>query len=259
MRRIILSVVALTCMAGAVGAQSIYPADYERFLLPILIEPTSGAHGSVWQSSFLLFNGSDVPLDFYPGDCTLPVCPSVPIPSWEVYPPPTVYAAPGESSGRLFYVRRDSAADVSFALRVKDIQAQARAEGTEVPVVRESDLKTGKTQLLDVPVDGNSRATLRMYEPDASGTGVVRVAVYSQDDATLLAHADFVLAVGAVADPPVEPGYARITDLAATFPELAGHDRVRVQLEPLSPGLRYWAFVTVANNETQFVTTITEQ
>lgn len=37
------------------------------------------------------------------------------------------------------------------------------------------------------------------------------------------------------------------------------HDTVRAEIEPLTEGLRYWAFVSVTNNETQHVTTITPQ
>ena len=38
-----------------------------------------------------------------------------------------------------------------------------------------------------------------------------------------------------------------------------GTETVRVRLEPVEPGMRYWAFATVTNNETQHVTTITPQ
>lgn len=32
-----------------------------------------------------------------------------------------------------------------------------------------------------------------------------------------------------------------------------------LEIEPVTPGLRYWAFVTVTNNATSHVTTITPQ
>ena len=54
-----------------------------------------------------------------------------------------------------------------------------------------------------------------------------------------------------------EPGYAAIYDLAAAFPQLANVDRYVVRVTPLSPGLEYWAMVSVTDIDTQQVLLIT--
>jgi len=248
-------------MGGSMAhAQVIDPAQYERFLLPILISYVPGVYGSLWNSSFVLYNGSDVDAWYEPeGICPVGTCPGWPLLPGTAGYPLTRLAGPGDPPGRLFYVKKDSASGISFALRIKDLSRQALAEGTEIPVVRDSELRTGKMQLLDVPTGTTSRVALRVYDGDATGTGSVRVRIFSQLDGTLLSSTELALPVWQVSTPPFVPGYAQILDLRDTFPQIAAHDRIRVELEPATEGLRYWAFLTVANTQTQFVTTITEQ
>jgi hypothetical protein len=50
------------------------------------------------------------------------------------------------------------------------------------------------------------------------------------------------------------PGHARITDLVSAYPVLTGVERLRIEIEPLTPDVRFWAFVSTTNNETQHVT-----
>jgi len=260
MRRTLLVLVLLTMAAGTTRAQSIDPAQYERFLLPTLISNVPGMYGSLWDSSFVLYNGSDVDAWYEPQQIYCPFeCTSNVISPGTAGAPYTFFAHPGEPPGRLFYVKKDSASRVSFALRVKDLTRQALAEGTEIPVVRDSELRTAKMQLLDVPTGTTSRVALRVYDADATGAGSVRIRIFSQADGTLLASTELPLLVWQVSTPPFVPGYAQILDLRDTFPQIAAHDRIRVELEPATEGLRYWAFLTVANKTTQFVTTITEQ
>jgi len=241
-------------------AQVIDPAQYERFLLPTLISNVPGMYGSLWDSSFVLYNGSDVDAWYEPQQIYCPFeCTSNAISPGTVGYPNTLFARPGDPPGRLFYVKKDSASGISFALRIKDLSRQALAEGTEIPVVRDSELRTGKMQLLDVPTGTTSRVALRVYDADATGNGLVRVRIFSQLDGTLLSSTELALPVWQVSTPPFVPGYAQILDLRDTFPQIAAHDRIRVELEAATSGLRYWAFLTVANTQTQFVTTITEQ
>jgi hypothetical protein len=55
---------------------------------------------------------------------------------------------------------------------------------------------------------------------------------------------------------PEYPGYAQVTDLSTLAP-LGDVERLRLEVEPVTPGLRLWAFVTVIHNETQHATVIT--
>lgn len=50
--------------------------------------------------------------------------------------------------------------------------------------------------------------------------------------------------------------YAQVLSVTT---EIAGFDPIRIEIEPTSPTLRFCAFVTVTNNSTQQLTTISRQ
>jgi hypothetical protein len=122
-------------------------------------------------------------------------------------------------------------------------------------------LLRGTTQLFDVPLDAqNFRVLLRIYD-----------LAYSKADFEVRLYAE-----GVEGEPPAhvalltattpqqgafrsEAAYAQldITDLLKlrkAWPAVA-----RVEILPRTPGSRYWAFVSLTNNQTQLVTLVTPQ
>jgi hypothetical protein len=57
---------------------------------------------------------------------------------------------------------------------------------------------------------------------------------------------------------PFKPGYAQI-DFSTRFPTASQYSRLRIEIEPLAGTTRYWAFVSITNNETQHVTLVTPE
>ena len=53
------------------------------------------------------------------------------------------------------------------------------------------------------------------------------------------------------------PGYGEVNP--AVIPGVSKDALLRVEIVPLTAGLRYWAFASVTNNATQHVTTVTPQ
>jgi len=247
-------------ISSSVGvAQVVNPDDYEMVLLPVLAQRTPGAFGSLWFTHFLMLNDASIPAAFHPIYCPF-TCPGSDV--WDVRPgrpesPSTDFAPAGEPPGRLFYVHRNVASRVTFNLRIQDLSRQAQTWGTEIPVIREGEFLVGKAQFLDVPITAGFRPALRIYDVDGTGRTEITVRFYSYSSPTLLSEMRLPLPVtGRQGNPPLLPGYAELASLGAMFP---GEQRVRIELEPASPGLRYWAFVSVTNNETQHVTTMTPQ
>lgn len=256
--RALLFAGVLVSLSSAAAAQEVNPADYEMVLLPILAERTPGLFGSDWFTIFRMYNDAEIPAAFYPIRCDI-LCPggdSFYVRSKRVEGPSTDYASVGEPPGRLFYVHRNVAQRVTFNLRIQDRSRQAQTWGTEIPVIREPEFLVGKAQLFDVPITAGFRPTLRIYDVDGTGRTEIIVRFYSVS-ATLLSEMRLPLLVTRrQLNPPTEPGYAQLASFAELFP---GEQRLRIELEPASAGLRYWAFVSVTNNETQHVTTITPQ
>jgi hypothetical protein len=248
--------------------------DYERFLVPVSTRnPVPGGFGSLWQSEFRLVNQSAITLEpgidvFHleareianpPLTLNQVVAPTLAMPRLDSDFPPTT----------LFYVRKELASYFSPQLRIRDLSRQSETWGTEIPVVRESNLRSNFT-LLDIPMKDGFRQTLRLYITDYVGCCATRVTFLSQTGEELLnrdvflQHANGSIG-GLVPSPylregsrefPLQPAYAQI-DLQS-IPELAGHDTIWIRAQSYG-AIHMWGFVSVTNDATQHVTTITPQ
>jgi hypothetical protein len=276
-------VVLFISIVTAVGveAQPTLQPPYERVLVPVVVAAaTPGAYGSVWQTELVTRNEADQSVDI--SDNPFGLCNQC-IP----YAPHSTFRIPlyasNPNAGRFLYIGSPGVRNVTFTLRVQDISRQALTWGTTIPVVRDRDVFGGKLQLLDIPIDSRFRAALRVYdfEPPTEATPrVVRLRIYDmcgigQID-TRCANTPLVdtsltlVASGHESYPafPQSPGTVFIGDLAGTFEQLANlppvnlpdsTPRVRLDVDPVTPSLRFWAFVSVTNNETQHVTVISPQ
>lgn len=245
---------------------------FERFLVPIFIrEAIPGAFGSSWMTDFWISNSGPVPVDFGGGfdfGCSFPPC----VPGSGTLNPgvtfrPRVIARPDGLQGTFVLADAQSAEGLSWALRFRDLSRQSQTWGTEVPVVREAEFRSEKISLIDIPRTTGFREVLRVYSAGDNGAQAsVRVRAYrirSENDlpnalpdsflGESVLHLQFV-SPGSSA----YPGYAAVFDLG-TIASLGGVDRIRLDIEPISPGVRVWAFVTVVSNETQHATVITPQ
>jgi hypothetical protein len=168
---------------------------------------------------------------------------------------------------------RRFASDVSLHVRLFDESRAGGSFGTEIPAVRDSEILSEAQWLPNVPLDASFRQHVRVYGVSSdTGTGEVLLRVFTDTGATPLAEQTLVLTPASplarlplneetppdsILAFPRNPAYAEVASLRALVSET--HERVRLQLVPLTPGLRYWAFVSVTNNETQHVTLITPQ
>jgi hypothetical protein len=260
-RLAILFAAFLASTAFAQDQQSLW----ERLLIPVVFEgEIAGGWESVWVSDFRVHNGADEPLAFSTEDflCNVPTC------SWVEIPPGATWKTntwarnmPWDTPGALAYVERKLSAKAAFQLHVRDISRQALTWGTEVPVIRESEFLTRPISLLNVPLDSRFRQALRIYDVDGRGDGQVLVRLWTGGAAPV---AERLVTLGVLGYNPDRylrpyPGYAQILWVANDFPELAHASSVRIEIVPVTEELRYWAYVSVTNSETQHVTTITPQ
>jgi hypothetical protein len=243
----------------------------QKVLIPVFAEePVPGVNGSSWITDLWVSNSGDsaATVAGVVWDCSLPEC-NFPAPFDPEVTMSTGTQAVGGLQGTLIYVETATADDVSFGLRFRDLSRQATTWGTELPVPREAAFRNSRFSLVDVPVTPGFRQTLRVYEIDGTPrVASVRIRAYRLnpsrtqpfgDPDELLGETDVPLAFTASqAALPEYPGYAQVTDLS-TFAPLGDVERLRLEVEPVTPGLRLWAFVTVIHNETQHATVITPQ
>jgi hypothetical protein len=151
--------------------------------------------------------------------------------------------------GRFVYIEKAHERNIVLNLRVFDVSRDDRNYGTEIPVVREREMMRDEEIVLPgVPLDPRFRNTLRIYSTEEA-----RVQVRIGDEIRSV-----VLAPGGDA---FEPAYAQIGDFPSGIGTISVtvHPPETVGPPPLPPGPPIWAFITVTNNDTQLITTITPQ
>ena len=231
---------------------------HEAILLPIsLCARVSGAFGSLWATEFTVtaVNGDvrfrqprlSTPLVVPAGRTFRYAGGSMPAYGW----PP----------GEIWYLDRATAPNAVMNLRIRDVSREGSTWGTELPVVRESSFRRGTLHLTNVPLDERFRVALRIYDPDLTRATKFRLRIADASSGTLLVEdvleakkgwdfgAGYIFLASAV----------DIGSLTAAYPKIAGADRVLISVEPAASDVPFWAFVSVTNNETQHVTTITPQ
>jgi hypothetical protein len=256
---------------GAAGLQSSSDIQYDKILVPFFLrEPLPGKFGSLWATEAWITNSAaqSVDIQSYDYGCFLPegCFPNPPTPPGISFRPQLFGSRPG-LQGQFLFVDRRFASDVSIALRVRDLSRESMTWGTEVPVVREGEFRTGRLTLPNIPTGAGFRQVLRIYNLDGTRVAQVTVRVYSLDPANtspFAARADPLLGqslmsfqtTGPNLNPIFQgPGYIEVSDLNA-FAAISGTERVRIEIEPVTTGLQFWAFVTVVNNDTQQLTVI---
>jgi hypothetical protein len=230
-------------------------ADMERILLPIVGPLRPGAYGSTWSVETTLYNASDEDLPATASNCNpllLIPCANFHLPPHQTINP-TLWSLP-DFDGAFLFVPRAHVRDVDISIRIQDTSRQAQTWGTTIPVVRATDFQRS-VRLNAVPTDSRFRVSLRAYGYDVSNDPL-SIRIFDASDSKLLV--DGRLDLRATATNTLFPSYLRIDALADAYPQIRGHDRVRVEVaSAVIPAKPIWSFVTVTNNDTQQVTTIT--
>jgi hypothetical protein len=231
------------------------PSMFERVLVPVFASGP-GAFGSQWSTEVTVLDGAATDVEPYRRAPVARLASGTPAP---------LDFGASHPAGVLFFAPLDLSARMQFGSLVRDTSRQAQDWGTEVPIVRDDELRSDRFNLLNVPADSRFRQTLRIYDAD-SVEGPVNVLIYSMTDNRLLASRFVPLQSAHPCRrfepcPSDDPATATI-DVQSLFPELATESRVRIEIFSLANGhyaRHVWAFVTVTNNQTQHVTVITPQ
>ena len=234
-----------------------------RYLVPVVRESVEGVHGSRWVTEVTAHNGSSVDLVLggpwaAPG---LPMVSPVLAPQESLTPP---LFPPLMGEGAFVYVPVPLARSTAFELRVRDTSRESEGWGTEVPVVAVHDQFAGTVRLLDVPTDPRFRATLRIYGDDYTDREVM-MSIYAPSGTVPIEQRVIALKgfTNSQPDAPLWPAYAAIDPISDVV-RASGQPRVRIEVAAIEPPLinpplvrAIWALLSLTNNETQQVTTIT--
>ncbi|HEV7238582.1 MAG TPA: hypothetical protein VGQ36_05020 [Thermoanaerobaculia bacterium] len=233
------------------------PALYERLLVPVVLN-ADGAFGSSWKTRASIHNRMFGDIKWLPEVsrplCNLEDCPAA-LPARSSLP---LEAFGEHPDGLVLFVPRSVTPFVRFSSIVQTPRDLSQY-GTEVRVIREQELRTVPFIIPDVPFDQRYRVQLRVYGVDGASDPVkVGVSVgdhyWAQHPIEMKAPCTFE----ALPCNSNSPAFGSI-DLGATFPWLFDGDTYRIHVFPVvdNPTLRYWAFVSITDNETQHVTILT--
>jgi len=230
-----------------------------------MASPKSGALGSIWTSEFLIHTG---PEPYVNDTCSFHFPNMGGYGSYidrEVTFRPTLRDHPTNPGRLLYQFGLPSMGPHSYELSVRDLARQAESWGTEIPVIRANEFRRGTMQLLNVPTDRRFRLALRLYDPHATNRLSVTVRIYDQSAGTLLRTISLTLPTPVPNSfpeyngYPAFPGYAEVNDLLASIEGSPSPQALRIEVVASDAKAGYWGFVSITNNETQQVTTITPQ
>lgn len=251
-----------TTARSAYTYRSTLESGWERLLLPIYLDGrVAGANGSVWETKFWIRNNGPTAVSLAPWVCPQgQACPAVfpltrPLqPGESLHSLPAFFRPPTANRSRVLHVTRDRAETLSTGLRIYDTSRDTLDAGAEIPVVRERDLHTTGATLHGIPVSDRFRILLRVYDMEQSEARF-SVRVFEETEG-LSAEPIHLFEMTATTN---ETGEIRSQAAYAESPALTNISArsLRVVVEPLTPGSRFWTFASVTNNDTQRVTLIT--
>jgi len=257
------------------------PRGDTKILLPLALEESiRGAFGSQWITRVSVLNHGPEPVSlegYFITECSIP-CGFQPTPPGITFYPVFHFDDVGrrQVEGAFLYTTRAHLRWIDVDVHIQDLSRQSLTWGTEIPAVPETEAFTENLVLGDIPIEPRFRSLLRVYDfdPDRRLNSQPKKIAYrifrirpdlryplDPEDTRRVVAADPLIASGeltfvvAQLGLPNYPGYTRL-DLSS-IPALQNQERIRIELTPITQGLRYWAFVAVTNNETQHVTTVT--
>ncbi|HEX8154532.1 MAG TPA: hypothetical protein VF698_15465 [Thermoanaerobaculia bacterium] len=261
------SALAIVFVLAATAASALTPPPYQRVLVPLSVAELAGANGSRWTTELWAVNHSGEAAWVAPLPCIVSsasICADqIDIPAGRsVRLPPLGNAS---YPGVLALIPAWNA--VSLTLHVRDLSKQSESWGTEIPVVRESEFFTRPTSASGIAFGRDYRHTLRLYALlDNRPSVQYRVKLYGITAAEdRLLREQVVTLVAPPAPPPNRIGTLPAQTTLTDFFNVAAPDVDRVRLtidlvtDPLAlqAPVPYWGFVSVTNNVTQQVTTVT--
>jgi hypothetical protein len=243
----------LVLLSWSLAARDIDGDGVITYLVPVYVpEAVAGAHGTLWVSELWLHNGNAHRV--YIGDCEdligpPPACAYEPGVTRLSYP-----HFPARAAELLVHVAVEDAERLVFSSRLFELSRLSQPVGIEVPVVGEERFFTKPVRFIAVPSSPALRVALRVYDPRRSMNGIVRVELVESASGQQLAEASVPIVYS---DESSAPGLAMLGDLASLFPEVRSVDRYDVRVLPLGAEMEYWAIISVTDNDTQQVFTIT--
>jgi hypothetical protein len=256
MRKIYVTLLSLACTAAAFG--QVAP---ERLLIPLNYNGP-GAYGAVWHTVVGISNLTNADTSAPPFAFRTPC--ADPTGCQDAILPAGSYATVDGNAPHGLILNRSVISEVKghiyATVHIAAEPRDPRTAGTELPVARDADF-TSSLVILNVPTTQSGgrpvRTLLRLYSMQPFASGTAFITVYPSSSPTAALGGKLVTLRRAGQSASVEPAYAELdtAELASVGPF------VNLVIEPLSTNLggsfQVWGFVTITDDSTNNITTIT--
>jgi hypothetical protein len=249
---LVLSLSALCAAVPLVAQES--AQEYEQLMLPVAPSLVFCAYESRYETRLVAFNDHAAAASRF---CADDRCHDLaPKTGREI----TNVEAGGTPLPVFLYVPKETAESMRMSLTVEASNKDHLDERgfTELPIVRASEFTEGKLQLVGLRMDPGFRQTVRMFGLDGAMSGWVMMRAYKLNSNEQLFEWPFY--VGPISDErtsdgkQLRPAFGMECDISAYLHSYG--QKVRIDLESMTPGLKYWAFISVTNNKTQHFYTV---
>lgn len=242
--------------------------NWRMMLIPVTATGIRGANNSLWNTDLRMFVASDVTVEVRPHNCDgspIPECFPNDLPLRKEFDPRAdgrVWEGIPAGLGQFFWVRTEDFEKVRMNARIYDVSRQTETAGAEMPIPRENQFTSGVIDLLNIPVAPQFRHTLRVYDADGRHRARVRIRVFAENELVprVVTERELLANHGGRVTSALLPTHPAVMqlELGQLLP-LAGIESLRVEVEPVDTNLRLWSFVSITNNDTHHVTTVTPQ
>ena len=218
-----------------------------------------GAYGTRWTTDVWVFNDSDEPTNLFAEVC-MNLGAFFPCGNRAIVPAHGALALElgGQRDARSpqLYLNppNDVAGRLHFSVRVHDLSRPDEI-GTQIPIVRRSDFRTGRVELMNVPVNDGFRGLLRIYDEMRFLRAAVTVRAFAMQSGTLLAERK--LEQSLPTDNPLRWTFI-VGDLLSDA-QVRAHASIRIEIEEADPDASLWALLTLTDNATQRITVVTSE
>ena len=235
-----------TTLQNAFTFQGDPNSAFDPVLFPLFNAPAQGAYGSEFHTTVRISNKGGSTLSVYGISFNGPLDdpPRGPFEPYNVASEESQPPLSSQTTGRVLYVAKGSGKSLAASIRVTDVTKQASSFGVGVPAARLDDFDTNLV-FMGVPADSRFRCKLRLYSL-RRGDVLVNVGMNGKLYQVYLKHFN---------DQDLfDPAYLEFNDFPALFELPSGQTTFRISVVSGSP---IWGMVSVTNNETQQITTIT--
>jgi hypothetical protein len=223
-------------------------AQLERVLIPSVANvPIPGANNSSWITEILGQNLSSEIITLYLSSCGFIDCAFRQLNPNEVFSSTNVFST--SPNGAVIQVSSTQSGKLGLSARARDLSRALNTWGTELPIVRDSEVTDTPITLFNIPTSDRFRVTIRLYDfvnednqfvltiSNVQGQELIQRRVGAQELYDLLGRYQGL-------------SFGVITDLGERSVEA-----VNIKITTVKPA-RFWAFASVTNNETQHVTVV---